>query len=90
MILESMYNKLSNDYSELQYTNSDNIEQIGILRDLNKKLEWQYEDYKKHAEIRIKAKDEAIKDYNFLMTEYNKLKNKYYQTKEGKRELKNR
>lgn len=90
MILESMYNKLSNDYFELQYTNSDNIEQIGILRDLNKKLEWQYEDYKKHAEIRIKAKDEAIKDYNFLMTEYNKLKNKYYQTKEGKRELKNR
>lgn len=88
MILESMYNKLSNDYSELQYTNSDNIEQIRILRDLNKKLEWQYEDYKKHAEIRIKAKDEAIKDYNILAIEYNKLKSKYYQTKEGKRELK--
>ena len=87
-----MYNQLSEDYSELQlqlqYTNSDNMEQIDILRGLNKELERQYEDYKKHAEIRIKAKDEAIKDYNFLMTEYNKLKNKYYQTKEGKRELK--
>lgn len=93
-ILERMYNQLSEDYSELQlqlqYTNSDNMEQIDILRGLNKELERQYEDYKKHAEIRIKAKDEAIKDYNFLMTEYNKLKNKYYQTKEGKRELKSR
>lgn len=88
MILESMYNKLSNDYSELQIMNSNNVEQTEKLRDLNKQLERQYEDYKKHAEIRIKAKDEAIKDYNFLMTEYNKLKNKYYQTKEGKRELK--
>ena len=90
MILERMYNKLSDDYSELQITNSNNVEQTEKLRDLNKQLERQYEDYKKHAEIRIKAKDEAIKDYNFLMTEYNKLKNKYYQTKEGKRELKNR
>lgn len=88
IILESMYNKLSNDYSELQIMNSNNVEQTEKLRDLNKQLERQYEDYKKHAEIRIKAKDEAIKDYNFLMTEYNKLKNKYYQTKEGKRELK--
>lgn len=88
MILERMYNKLSDDYSELQITNSNNVEQTEKLRDLNKQLERQYEDYKKHAEIRIKAKDEAIKDYNFLMTEYNKLKNKYYQTKEGKRELK--
>lgn len=90
IMLENMYKELNDDYSELQITNSNNVKQAEILRDLNKQLERQYEDYKKHAEIRIKAKDEAIKDYNILLAEYNKLKNKYYQTKEGKRELKNR
>lgn len=89
-ILENMYNELSDDYAELQITNSNNVEQTEILRNLNKQLERQYEDYKKYSEIRIKAKDEAIKDYNILLAEYNKFKNKYYQTKEGKRELKNR
>ena len=90
IILENMYKELCDNYSELQITNSNNVKQTEILRDLNKQLKREYEDYKKHAEIRIKAKDEAIKDYNFFMTEYNKLKNKYYQTKEGKRELKSR
>ena len=85
-----MYKELCDNYSELQITNSNNVKQTEILRDLNKQLKREYEDSKKHAEIRIKAKDEAIKDYNFFMTEYNKLKNKYYQTKEGKRELKSR
>lgn len=85
---EERCNKLASENKNLKDKVAQHEETISSLKSINKQLEQRTNELKKEAELQLEAKNKLTKDYNNLLWQYKALQNKYYQTREGKKELK--
>lgn len=88
--LQYNYEELSLDYNQVKEQNSIKQERINDLQSKNQSLERQNRTYRNDVRKKDADYQDLQKKYNVLNQSLIIMENKYYSTKEGKKELKRR
>ena len=88
--LQREYNTLSSNYNSLEILTNSKQRKIEELQSANNNLEIRCSNYSRTITRKDNDYSTLQKKYNSLSSSYDVLSNKYYSTKEGKKELKKR